>query len=138
MIYNSFGCKNLSNILKSWTPTSGLILHKVTLIFMWSPSVVTIMAHYAVKERPVFSNYFQLKTDCVIANKLFNNLWQSSLQRWELSHYTVIILSQFLNHLAFLAKITHKSLVLVHSWRVLSSQYSEHDFLVIILVMAFI
>lgn len=34
---------------------------------------------------------------------------------------------------SFFAKITDKSLALVHSWRVLlSSQYSKHDFLVII------
>lgn len=67
-IHNSFGLKFLRNIFKSWTLTSGLILHKVTLIFMWSPSIVTIMAHYAVKDRPVFSNYFQLQTDCVVAH----------------------------------------------------------------------
>lgn len=135
--------KNLSNILKSWTPTSGMILHKVTLIFMWSPSVVTIMAHYVVKERPTFSNYFQLKTDCVVASRLFNNLWQSRLQRLEFSNYAIIILSQFLYHLAFFVEITDKSVVLIYSWRVLplSSQYNKHNFLMIIfstLPMAFI
>lgn len=68
MIHNSFELKILSNVFESWMLTSGLILHKVTLIFMWSPSIVTIMAHYAVKDRPVFSNYFQLETDCVVAH----------------------------------------------------------------------
>lgn len=65
MIHKSLGLKTLRNIFKPWMPTSGLILHKVTLIFMWSPSIVTITAHYAVKDRPVFSNCFQLETDCV-------------------------------------------------------------------------
>lgn len=58
----------LRNTFESWMPTSGLIPRKVTLIFMWSPSIVTIMAHYAVKDRPVFSKSFQLETDSVVAH----------------------------------------------------------------------
>lgn len=73
MIWSSFKCKNLSNIWKSWTPTPGLILPQGTLIFLRSPSVVTITAHYVVKERPGCGNPFQPKADGVVANRLFNS-----------------------------------------------------------------
>lgn len=93
MLCSSFKCKNLSNILKSWTPTSGLILPKGTLIFLWSPSVVTITAHYVVKERPGCGNSFQPKADGVVANRLFKGGDNPAFHR-----IAGFILSPFLKH----------------------------------------